>query len=353
MGTTIAAYYGSWKVYTTCKVDEIDPNVADILLYAFAGVNDDGTIKVLDDWCDVQLQGYAKFNRLKEKNRELKTLLSIGGWNEGSVNFSLMVEKSRKIFLRSCLDFIDGYGFDGVDINWEYPCQRGGASEDKKNLTRLLEEMRVEFDARGYILTMAVGAADAVADAAYDVPRLSEYLDYIFVMTYDFHTHADGRTGVNAPLRSENGFDVASCIRSWIAKGASPRKILLGAGAYGHSFTLANADEHGVGARSTGPGKPGPDSQTPGILQYCEILDLEKSGWNKEWCVEQQVPYSYRDDQWVGYDDSESLKKKVDFAKRAGLGGVMFWSIDMDDPRGRHGVKFPLLKTIRNSLKLY
>lgn len=37
-------------------------------------------------------------------------------------------------------------------------------------------------------------------DAAYDIPNLSKYLDYIHVMTYDFHGSYDGVTGQNAPL---------------------------------------------------------------------------------------------------------------------------------------------------------
>ncbi|KAK4878385.1 hypothetical protein RN001_010891 [Aquatica leii] len=354
MDKKIVAYYGSWKVYSTCKIEEIDPFVADILIYAFAGLNADGTLKVLDDWGDIQLQGYAKFNRLKEKNSRLKTLLSVGGWNEGSANFSSMAsgESTRSIFTRSCLSFVQKYGFDGIDLNWEYPCQRGGNFKDKDNLSQLLKEMRQEFNKHGYLLTMAVGAGESIADVSYDIPRLSQYLNYIFLMTYDFYTYVNGHTGANAPLRSRDQYNVEYCVNYWIRQGAVPSKLLLGIGGYGHSFTLANASNHGIGAASVGPGSPGPDSKTPGILQYCEILDLEKRGWRKEWSEEQQVPYCYQGNQWVGYDDLKSIRKKVDFAKKTRLSGIMLWSVDMDDPRAQHGVKFPLLNTVKEEIAL-
>jgi GH18 family chitinase len=73
---------------------------------------------------------------LKTYNRDLKTLLAIGGWNEGSRRFSPLVADParRKTFIRSAVRFLRQYNFDGLDLDWEYPSARdGGKPEDRKN----------------------------------------------------------------------------------------------------------------------------------------------------------------------------------------------------------------------------
>lgn len=75
---------------------------------------------------------------MKSKNSKLKALVAIGGWNEGSTTFSAVVSNAslRSKFTANAVAFVKKYGFDGFDLDWEYPAQRGGASTDKViNLT--------------------------------------------------------------------------------------------------------------------------------------------------------------------------------------------------------------------------
>ncbi len=64
-----------------------------------------------------------RFNALKGYNPDLKTLLAIGGWNEGSTAYSEMVKYSsrRAKSIQSTVDMVTYYGFDGLDLDWEYP----------------------------------------------------------------------------------------------------------------------------------------------------------------------------------------------------------------------------------------
>jgi chitinase len=62
---------------------------------------------------------------LKQKNRNLKVMLSIGGWTYTNTNKALdpvgASDAAQKTFATSCVNMIKNYGFDGIDIDWEYP----------------------------------------------------------------------------------------------------------------------------------------------------------------------------------------------------------------------------------------
>ena len=47
--------------------------------------------------------------------------------------------------------------------------------------------MRDLFDEHGLLLTAAVSAGKATIDLAYDVPVMAQTLDFINVMSYDYH----------------------------------------------------------------------------------------------------------------------------------------------------------------------
>lgn len=78
-------------------------------------------------------------------------------------------------------------------------CGKGPAS-DKQGFSLLLEELSAEFKPKGLLLSSAVSPNKRVIDAGYDVPALAKYLDWIAVMSYDYHGQWDKKTGHNAPL---------------------------------------------------------------------------------------------------------------------------------------------------------
>ena len=84
-------------------------------------------------------------------------------------------------------------------------------------------------------------------------------------------------------------------------------------------------------------------------MQICQYF--KAGNWKVHREDAQKVPYAVNANQWIGFDDEQSLKEKVDFLKSKNLGGGMVWSIDTDDFRGLCGKgKYPLLKTISREL---
>ena len=79
---------------------------------------------------------------LQKTNRGIKTLLAVGGWTAGSREFSDMAStpETRELFAQQAVTFLRQHGFQGLDIDWEYPADRDGSRpDDKENLSSLLQ----------------------------------------------------------------------------------------------------------------------------------------------------------------------------------------------------------------------
>ena len=118
-------------------------------------------------------------------------MLSIGGWNAGSEEYSIMAKDpvKRQIFVDSLVPFLRTYGFMGLDLDWEYPGMRPGSDYDvdKEDFVILMNEVSDALHSEGMILTSAVSGGYLTIEVAYDIPALSQYLDFFNVMCYDYH----------------------------------------------------------------------------------------------------------------------------------------------------------------------
>ncbi|WAQ95493.1 CHIA-like protein, partial [Mya arenaria] len=314
------------------------------------------------------IRRYAKVNKHKITNPKLKTLLAIGGWSAGSEIFSNMTSSpaSRQVFVTSSIRFLRDRNFDGLDMDWEYPARRGGKPEDKANLVALLSELHSAFEQDSYqtglprlLLTAAVPAGKSNIDAGYDVPNVARSLDFISIMTYDLHGSWDHMTGHNSPLYGRVGespedslLNMDWSVKYWQRMGAPKHKLIVGFGLYGRSFTLQNPANHGFGALTTGGGRPGKYSNEPGFMAYYEICEELNTGAVRVWNNEHKVPYIHKGDLWVGYDDEESIREKVRWVKNNHFGGIMVWSLALDDFGGHYCKKgpYPLLTAINVEL---
>lgn len=126
---------------------------------------------------------------------------------------------------------------------------------------------------------------------------------------------------------------------------------------YGRSYTLGSKDNHELRAgikKWVGGGQAGPYTGEPGILAYYEICpQVQSKNWTRDYDSIGKVPYAYKDDQWVGYEDEDSIGIKMDYIRENGYGGGMIWAIDLDDFRGVCGRKNALLEVMNEKLRGY
>lgn len=203
------------------------------------------------------------------------------------------------------------------------------------------------------------------------------------VLTYDYYTAFDKQTNHHAPLtirpgqqvdESNKRLNIDWTINYYLSLGAAPSKLIVGVPTYGRSYTLSSslgldqaqlsgdeeatdiADKIGLGARADGPGEEGSATREKGYLAYYEICQrIDNEQWVKQkFASDHQGPLAYRANQWVSYDDVESVIMKTQYVIKKRLGGVMVWTLDNDDFRGscpssQHNEN-PLITAIRDTI---
>ncbi|CAF4905327.1 unnamed protein product [Pieris macdunnoughi] len=319
---------------------------------------------------DLQIKTIADVLQIKNKNPNLKVLLSVGGAgnNEG---FSDMVVNhiARKEFIKSIKYTLRNYTLDGIDLDWEFPAlhqySRDAGKRERQHFSQLLREIRMEYirEKRNYMLTVALAAPQIIVDVAYDVDQINLYVDYANIMTYDFHyyTQYTPFTGLNSPLYARNSeyfymgtLNINYTIQMYLSKGLNESKIVVGIPTYGHSFTLVNEDNADIGSPASGYGHVG----SSGFVSYPEVCNFLKVNSNVSIVEEKnaRVSYLHKKTEWISFDSPQSVTSKAEYIKKLKLRGAMIYALNSDDYKGLCGNilfsnvsdNFPLSASIRN-----
>lgn len=370
-GKKIVGYFTSWSIYQReFFPDKLPYQKLTHINYAFANIVN-GEIALGDSYADIDKQYdgdtwdqplRGNFYQLNVKYRNLyphlKTLISVGGWTwSGGFSDVALTDASRKKFAASCVAFIKKYYFDGVDIDWEYPDGGGldgtvSRPEDLHNYTLLMAELRAQLTAQGnadgksYYLTAAASAGtNHIANL--ELSPLMNYLDWINIMTYDFHGAWDQVTGHLANLYpttlapDASGISCDTAVNAYLARGVAKEKLVLGVPFYGRAWGGVPATRNGLGQTATTP-----VTGSWGEAGYFDYADISSKGYPAFWDNSAQAPWSYSSQEqvFISYDNPQSLGLKGDYVNAKGLGGIMIWELSGDRT-------FALLDTINSKLR--
>ena len=270
--------------------------------------------------------------KLKKENRHLKVLISIGGWS-WSENFAAVAgsAETRTKFAQSAVKIMGDWGYDGVDIDWEYPA----SPEEGDNYQLLLDEVRKELDAYAeknadgyhFLLTGAMPAGKTNYENM-KVGECAKRMDFLNLMAYDYAGSWDKTSGHQANLYPSDSnptatpFSTEACIKDYLELGVPAEKIVFGLPLYGRGFEKTE----GLGKPYEGLPK---GSWEEGIWDY---KVLPQDGAEGKYDEEAGASYSYNSatKSLVSYDTPDMVKEKLEYLKEKGLGGTMFWEASGD-----------------------
>lgn len=333
----IVGYYAAWAAYSGITPNKLDATKLTHINYAFANIGSD--LKIALGYPDVDVSNIMKLNELKKTNPNLKTLIAVGGWSwSGRFSDAALTQESRNVFADSCVDFIVKYGFDGIDIDWEYPVSGGVSTnsrrpEDKTNFTLLMQTLREKLKARGaldgktYLLSFA-GAEGSWYVQNVELAKLEQYIDYANIMTYDIHGSWDQYTDFVAPLFENKDVSpqykgsVDTGVQAWLKTGFPAKKLVLGIPFYGYVFKAVSNSNHGLYQRYSGSSS----------ISYTNISSnyLNAPGYVRYFHAESKVPWLFNGSTFITYEDEESIGWKTNYMKEKGLAGAMLWELSQD-----------------------
>lgn len=351
----VIGYYPNWAIYRNpaLKPSGINPHLVTHINYAFAKVDTSGNIILFDSWADTDYRSdwntqrpywgnFKELADLKKQNPHLKTLISVGGWTL-SDTFSVMAEtpEGRRNFAKNAVKFCKQYGFDGIDIDWEYPgyTPHQGRPQDKVNFTLLLAEVHAAVKAANPPLLVTIAApAGSTNYKNMEVNKIHHYLDWINLMTYDLHgpwpdsenNITNHHSGLYPAKKGNPELSAESAVKYYLSQGVSPEKLVLGMPLYGRSFANVRGTSTGLFSTYSGPGTG--TTQEVGMRFFSDIKQNLLKTHHLHWDEEAKVPYLYNPKtfEFITFDNETSLRIKCEWIKKMHLGGAMIWELGLD-----------------------
>ena len=240
----------------------------------------------------------------------------------------------RKSFIESSIKTARQYGFQGIDLFWLWP----NTASDMTNMGILLDEWRAAVDSElrnssesKLILTMALYYLPSFEFGSYPIGSIQRNMDWAHVVAYDYHLPLNEKfIHAHAVLYDpSSNVNTDYGIRGWLAKGFPPNKLVFGLPYHGYAWTLVNPKENAIGAPSSGRAET-----EDGSMSYKDIKSYIR-GYNAKTIFNATFVMNYCiiGSTWINFDDGESIRVKISYAKQKNLRGynVFQFQVSNDD----------------------
>ncbi|MCI6736839.1 MAG: peroxiredoxin [Intestinibacter sp.] len=297
--------------YVLGNPENLDPTYLDAAIYAFVQIDENGELYVPSP------RYLNQMISLRETKPSLKIIAAIGGWGADGFSDAALTPTSRYNFARNVNEFINDYGLDGIDIDWEYPGSSAAGiksrPEDRENFTLLLTALRDVLGEDTWISVAGTGDSGYINRSA-EIDKIAPIIDYFNLMSYDFTAGETGNAGRkhHANLYESDlslpGYSVDTMVNNLINAGMPSRKINLGVPFYGR-----------LGATTT--------------KSYDELREnyINKNGYIYKFDNEALAPYLIKDALFsMSFDNDLSIFLKAQYVLQHCLGGIFSWTSTYD-----------------------
>ncbi|KFY18019.1 hypothetical protein V492_00206 [Pseudogymnoascus sp. VKM F-4246] len=343
----VIGYYEAWAPSKRSRYsmlpEEIPYGQYTHIIFSFATINP-STFKVSAGDYQTELM-MSRIGAIKFLQPDIKIWVALGGWafndpGRTQTTFSDIASSTANIniFLDSLVQMMNKYGFDGVDIDWEYPVaeDRNGRPEDYKNIVTFMTKLHSRMKDTKKGTSMALPASYWYLQN-FDIKALEPQVDWFNIMSYDEHGSWDIDNDWIGPWANShtNMTDIQMALDLLWRNDISPSKVTMGMAFYSRSFTLTDPACSALGCRISSGGNPGKYSDTVGVLLHAEIQEIiaEKKLTPVLDRVGAVKTVSW-DNQWVSFDDVATWRLKANIARSQCIEGFMVWAMSQDDEKG-------------------
>lgn len=332
----VIAYYAG----NAQRIDSFEVEKLTHMIYSFCHLK--GNRLNVDDAGDTLT--IQKMVKLKMRNPKLKILLSLGGWGGCKMCSEVFsTAQGRDEFSASVKELTDYFKTDGIDLDWEYPAISGHPGhrfvpEDKPNFTALVISLRKALGKK-HEISFAAGGFTTFLKESIEWDKVMPVVDYVNLMTYDLVHGYSTITGHHTPLYStpRQIESTDNAIRMLDSIGVPRNKMVIGAAFYARIFENVAENNNGL-------------YQSTKFLRGVPHRAWERtfspdSGFVYHWDPVAKAPYLYNaNKKWfVTFDDTVSMRLKMEYTIDKKLHGIMFWQLNED--KFRNGLLHVLYDT--------
>lgn len=218
-------------------------------------------------------------------------------------------------FKNNIINLINTYGFEGINLDFEF--MRDTNSITGGDNSDYLLELFQYLKSQGLIVSIDVAGG---VETVYRDSRLASYVDFVFLMGYDFHWSTAPTSGPVSPFMSSREFDVDDSL-SILDNYYPLDKIVLGLPLYGYDWPTVNDQPY---SDTSGAGTARRYAQI--INNYAPVYGVR---WDDVGHTTWILYYDSSGGSWrqIWFDNITSLAMKIDYVRLENYSGFGFWAL--------------------------